>query len=348
MNAYFLRQLSDYVNYHRDPWNCAMHVFGIVFLFLAAVLPFSAWPVSVFGAQTTVAALVVLPVLIYWLLLDAALGMAIAGAAVVLLSAAALIVQHASPAGVWFDHGCVDRHRHRLANCRAPLFRGSATRACGQSDSPTARTNVCDGEIIHYAWLSARSCRHSTAPSATSGTQPIALPRGSSGRSAPTFMTRVLVTGGSGFIGQHLVSALVARGRQTRVLDLHPPAHALPDVQYVEGSVLNPDIVKEAMSDVGEVYHLAGLPGMWLPDKNNFHAVNCRGTEVVIAAARKHGITRFLHCSTNPFFSALRPREMPLREIPCLRPTPCRVHTRARKCSRNSSPCKLRHLVFRW
>ena len=39
MNAYFLRQLADYVKYHRDPWNCAMHVFGIVFLFLAAVLP---------------------------------------------------------------------------------------------------------------------------------------------------------------------------------------------------------------------------------------------------------------------------------------------------------------------
>jgi dihydroflavonol-4-reductase len=111
-------------------------------------------------------------------------------------------------------------------------------------------------------------------------------------------MTRVLVTGGSGFIGQHLVSALVARGRQTRVLDLHPPAHMLPDVQYVEGSVLNPDLVEEAMSGVGEVYHLAGLPGMWLPDKKDFHAVNCRGTEVVIAAARKRGVTRFLHCST--------------------------------------------------
>jgi uncharacterized membrane protein YGL010W len=101
MNTYFLRQLTDYVEYHRDPWNCAMHVFGIVFLFLAAILPFSAWPVSVFGAETTVAALVVLPVLIYWLLLDAALGMAIAGAAVVLLSTAAAIVHHASPAGMW-------------------------------------------------------------------------------------------------------------------------------------------------------------------------------------------------------------------------------------------------------
>ena len=66
-----------------------------------------------------------------------------------------------------------------------------------------------------------------------------------------------------------------------------------------EGSVLDPDLVDEALSGVGEVYHLAGLPGMWIPDKNNFHAVNCRGTEVVvIAAARKRGIARFLHCST--------------------------------------------------
>ena len=111
-------------------------------------------------------------------------------------------------------------------------------------------------------------------------------------------MTRVLITGGSGFIGRHLVSALVAQGRQTRVLDLHPPTHLPPDVQYLKGSVLDPDLVDEALSGVGEVYHLAGLPGMWIPDKNNFHAVNCRGTEVVIAAARKRGITRFLHCST--------------------------------------------------
>ena len=42
MSASFRRQLADYVEYHRDPWNCAMHVFGILFLFLAAVLPLNA------------------------------------------------------------------------------------------------------------------------------------------------------------------------------------------------------------------------------------------------------------------------------------------------------------------
>ena len=101
MNRYFKRQLADYVDYHRDPKNCAMHVFGIIFLFLAAVLPLSLWPITVFGLQTNAAVVMALPVLIYWLLLDAALGMGILCAAILLLSTAATIADYASVAGVW-------------------------------------------------------------------------------------------------------------------------------------------------------------------------------------------------------------------------------------------------------
>jgi uncharacterized membrane protein YGL010W len=101
MNAFFKHQLADYVEYHRDPWNCAMHVFGIVALFLAAMLPLSMWPVHALGAYTTLAPIMVLPVLVYWLLLDAALGTAILGAAVGLLSAAAMIVNRVGPVSVW-------------------------------------------------------------------------------------------------------------------------------------------------------------------------------------------------------------------------------------------------------
>ena len=111
-------------------------------------------------------------------------------------------------------------------------------------------------------------------------------------------MTTALVTGGTGFIGQHLVSALVAHDRKVRVLDRREPACATPGVEYVSGSVLDQGLVDETLRDADEVYHLAGLPGMWLPDKTDFHAVNFKGTEVVIAAARKRGVARFLHCST--------------------------------------------------
>jgi dihydroflavonol-4-reductase len=137
-------------------------------------------------------------------------------------------------------------------------------------------------------------------------------------------MTRVLVTGGTGFIGQHLVSALAAGGRQVRVLDIRPPICPVSGVEYVAGSVLDPNQVDEALRDVAEVYHLAGLPGMWIPRKGDFYAVNCHGTEVVVTAARKRGIARFLHCSTESILfrpsplqdaasesSLLPPQEMP-------------------------------------
>jgi uncharacterized membrane protein YGL010W len=101
MSSYFRRQLADYVEYHRDPWNCAMHVFGIAFLFLAAVLPLSLWSITIFGFQTSAATIAVVPVLIYWFLLDLALGTAILGAAIVLLSAAAMIVSHVTTVTMW-------------------------------------------------------------------------------------------------------------------------------------------------------------------------------------------------------------------------------------------------------
>jgi uncharacterized membrane protein YGL010W len=101
MNSYFKRQLSDYVTYHRDPKNCALHVFGIMFLFLAAVLPLSLWPVNVASVQINMAAVMALPVLMYWLLLDAAVGAGILCAAVLLLALATTIVNYTSPVGIW-------------------------------------------------------------------------------------------------------------------------------------------------------------------------------------------------------------------------------------------------------
>jgi uncharacterized membrane protein YGL010W len=101
MSGFFQRQLADYVEYHRDPWNCAMHVVGIVLLFLGAVLPLSIWHINIFGVDISLAVLLALPVLIYWLLLDAALGAGILAAAILLLAAAHVIVENTSPAVMW-------------------------------------------------------------------------------------------------------------------------------------------------------------------------------------------------------------------------------------------------------
>jgi uncharacterized membrane protein YGL010W len=101
MNAYFRRQLTDYVEYHRDPWNCAAHVLGIILLFLGAILPLTMWPISALGVHTTLGVLLALPVLIYWVTLDAVIGLALVAAAVLLFATATLIVDHVSLAGVW-------------------------------------------------------------------------------------------------------------------------------------------------------------------------------------------------------------------------------------------------------
>ena len=124
-------------------------------------------------------------------------------------------------------------------------------------------------------------------------------------------MTRALVTGGSGFIGQHLVSELMARGLKVRVLDVLLPTRALPDVDYVQGSVLDQRLVQDVMTDVDQVYHLAGLPGMWKADKADFHAVNFIGTENILGEARRRGIAKFLHCSTESIlFRATQPDDV--------------------------------------
>ena len=101
MTAFFKRQLADYVEYHRDPWNCVMHVFGIIALFFAAILPLSLVPIQAFGVHATLASIMVLPVLVYWLVLDTAVGATILGAAVVLLSAAAFVASHANTTVLW-------------------------------------------------------------------------------------------------------------------------------------------------------------------------------------------------------------------------------------------------------
>src|SRR5262249_22700401 len=101
MGGYFQRQLADYVEYHRDPWNCAMHVVGILLLFTGAVLPLTLVRFPLFGIEISLAVILALPVLIYWLLLDAALGLGILAAVLVLLFAATKIGNQFSTAMMW-------------------------------------------------------------------------------------------------------------------------------------------------------------------------------------------------------------------------------------------------------
>lgn len=128
-------------------------------------------------------------------------------------------------------------------------------------------------------------------------------------------MTRILVTGGSGFIGQHLVSELVGRNHEVRVLDVRLPTRPMAAVDYVEGSVLDKARVEAAFAGVDEVYHLAAHPGMWKRDRAEFDAINFQGTQNVLNTARKRGVGRFLHCSTESIlFRCTEPGQLPAED----------------------------------
>jgi len=111
-------------------------------------------------------------------------------------------------------------------------------------------------------------------------------------------MPTALVTGGCGFLGRHLVDALVARGETVRVLDLKEGRDLPAGVEFHRGSVEDPQAVGRALGGVDCVYHLAAIAHLWSPDSGRFDRVNRRGTETVLAAAAHHGTRRFVHCST--------------------------------------------------
>ena len=110
-----------------------------------------------------------------------------------------------------------------------------------------------------------------------------------------------LVTGGNGFVGCHVVRALLARGDQVRVLarenaDLSALA-GLP-VEIVRGDLRYFDSVARAVSGCNEVYHVAADYRLWLTDPAPMYATNLEGTRYVIRAATAAGVSRIVYTST--------------------------------------------------
>ncbi len=119
-----------------------------------------------------------------------------------------------------------------------------------------------------------------------------------------------LVTGGCGFIGRHLVAALLARGDAVRVLDPQSwPGPIPPGLDFRLGSILDPDALAKAMAGVRWVFHLAADPNLWSADPDHFDRLNHQGTRRVLEAAARTGIERFVHCSTESILKNSRAPE---------------------------------------
>jgi nucleoside-diphosphate-sugar epimerase len=133
-------------------------------------------------------------------------------------------------------------------------------------------------------------------------------------------VSRILVTGGSGFIGSGLVRALVKAGHSVRVLDDNSRgsprrlAEVANDVEFIAGDIRNAAVVDEAARDIDEVHHLAFVNGtaFFYSQPDLVLDVGVRGIVNIIDTCRKQGIGTMVLASSSEVYQT--PPKIPTDE----------------------------------
>ena len=118
----------------------------------------------------------------------------------------------------------------------------------------------------------------------------------------------VLLTGGAGFLGRHLLRELLASGAQVRALSRRPETDAVLarlGAQPVRGDVTDAASVQAAMAGIDAVFHAAADTNTWSRRNDAQWATNVGGIENLLAAARAAGVGRFVHTSSVSAYSHL-------------------------------------------
>ncbi len=140
-------------------------------------------------------------------------------------------------------------------------------------------------------------------------------------------MTRVLVTGGAGFIGSHLVDLLLDAGYEVTVLDdlstgrrTNVEHRSEADFRFVEGSAADPVAVSRAIAGCERVFHLAALADIVpsIVEPTAYFQANIDGTGVVVEAARRAGIAKLVYAASSSCYGI--PKAYPTPEDAAIDP----------------------------
>jgi len=137
-------------------------------------------------------------------------------------------------------------------------------------------------------------------------------------------MVRSLVIGGSGFLGSHVVDALLEKGHEVRVLDKRPPPSELAaswkDVQFIRGDMLEMQVLEDAVRDCTYVFHYAttSIPKTSIADPE-LDSQNLVASLRLLRACEKMGIEKIVFPSSGGTVYG-RPDALPIPEDAPLRP----------------------------
>ncbi len=137
---------------------------------------------------------------------------------------------------------------------------------------------------------------------------------------------KILVTGGAGFIGSHLVDLLLSQNHQVVVLDnfstgkLNNLPGADRALSIVNGDIRSCDTVEQAATGCDAIVHLAAVASVQasVDDPGGTHQVNLVGTLNLLEAAKKQGIRRFVYASSAAVYGDTR--DLPVSETTQLKP----------------------------
>jgi dihydroflavonol-4-reductase len=111
---------------------------------------------------------------------------------------------------------------------------------------------------------------------------------------------KLLVTGGTGFLGTHLVPKLLEAGHEVRLIGrTKPAAPGLARAEFVQGDLKDREAVRRSLQGVEAVYHLAGLVSFQDKDARRMYELHVDATRELLRDVREAGVKRFILASTS-------------------------------------------------